>query len=92
MANENSEYILVSKDGVEITISEKIMRMSEVLKELCRHCSDKKVPLPDIDGPVLQKVVEFCKKYENEPEYVPPRAGDPDNKIPRELSYIKSLF
>ncbi|KAE9549025.1 hypothetical protein FO519_007769 [Halicephalobus sp. NKZ332] len=93
MANEDSEYVLVSNDGQEISISEKVMKMSEVLKELCKHCSDKKVPLPDIEGTVLQKVVEFCKKYENEPEYVPPKAGDPDNKIPSHDSWeMQFLF
>uniref|UniRef100_A0AC34QS56 Skp1-related protein n=1 Tax=Panagrolaimus sp. JU765 TaxID=591449 RepID=A0AC34QS56_9BILA len=45
-----------------------------------------------MDGEVLKMIIGFCRHFENEPEYIPPKAGDPERYIPTaddwEMQYL----
>ena len=76
-------YTLVSSDKIEFKVSEKILAQSEVLTHLI-NVSDgnKTIPIADIDGKTLEKIIKFCEHYQNDPPYVPPAGGDPDRVLP----------
>uniref|UniRef100_A0AC34RT65 Skp1-related protein n=1 Tax=Panagrolaimus sp. JU765 TaxID=591449 RepID=A0AC34RT65_9BILA len=75
----NSEvYTLISSDGQEFKVSDKILQQSEVFNDLKQNCgSELKIPIPDIAGETLSKIVEFCRHYENDEPYIPPNRDIP---------------
>lgn len=53
---------LISRDGQRFVVEKKVAFMSGFIRELLKCSPDiTEIPLNTISGPVLQKVIEFCK-------------------------------
>jgi S-phase kinase-associated protein 1 len=64
---------LISSDGVKVSIDEKSAQRSQLLKGLVQdYQGENEIPMPDIRGDVLKKVVEYLVHYkETEPKEIP---------------------
>ncbi|KAE9555898.1 hypothetical protein FO519_000878 [Halicephalobus sp. NKZ332] len=83
MTESTALYTLVSSDNVEFKVSDKILGQSEVFKHMMNVCDDtKKIPVSDIDGQTLDKIIRFCEHYEKDSPYVPPSGENPDRILP----------
>ncbi|KAI4308511.1 hypothetical protein L6164_031575 [Bauhinia variegata] len=55
---------LVSSDGDTYEVEEAVAMQSETLKHLIEDiCDDSAIPLPNIKGRILSKVIVYCKKH-----------------------------
>ncbi|KAJ4850667.1 SKP1-like protein 13 [Turnera subulata] len=56
---------LLSSDGEEFVVEEAVAVQSQTIKHLIEDgCStDGSIPLPNVTGAVLSKVIEYCKKH-----------------------------
>lgn len=63
-----SKVRLVSKDGQEFLVEKKVVEISEIVKATLENLDDfnDPVPLDNIDGPTLEKVLIFCKKHSSD--------------------------
>ncbi len=87
---------LTSSDGVKVTIEEKAAERSNLLKGLIQDYSeDSDIPMPDIRGDVLKKVVEYLTHYkDSEPKEIPkplPSANLLDVTDEWDVTYINSI-
>mmetsp|Transcript_20531 Transcript_20531/g.28295 ORF Transcript_20531/g.28295 Transcript_20531/m.28295 type:complete len:194 (-) Transcript_20531:176-757(-) len=62
------EIRLVSQDGESFVTTEEIAQMSELVKTMIvdgveGDDEDREIPLPNVHGEILAKVVEFCTHY-----------------------------
>jgi S-phase kinase-associated protein 1 len=64
---------LISSDGIKVTIDEKSAQRSQLLKGLVQDFQgENEIPMPDIRGDVLKKVVEYLVHYKDtEPKEIP---------------------
>mmetsp|Transcript_21585 Transcript_21585/g.43100 ORF Transcript_21585/g.43100 Transcript_21585/m.43100 type:complete len:172 (+) Transcript_21585:121-636(+) len=61
---------LVSQEGESFDIEISVARASELVKTMIDDEQDdeaQEIPLPNVKGQILAKVVEFCRHHENEP-------------------------
>ena len=67
-----SEIKLKSKDEKEFSISEKAVKRSKLVEGIIQDYEDNKIiPLPDVNGKILQKIVDYLNHYENsEPKII----------------------
>lgn len=67
-----SEIKLKSKDEKEFSISEKAVKRSKLIEGIIEDYQDNKIiPLPDVDGKILEKIIEYLNHYENsEPKII----------------------
>lgn len=67
-----SEIKLKSKDEKEFSISEKAVKRSKLVEGIIQDYEDNKIiPLPDVDGKILEKIIEYLNHYENsEPKII----------------------
>lgn len=64
------EVILISGDSEEFKVSEKVAKMSTVVRDMIGDDADedeKRVPLPNVKKEILSKVLEYCNHYIEEP-------------------------
>eukprot|EP00558_Chaetoceros_sp_UNC1202_P010423 CAMPEP_0197247252 /NCGR_PEP_ID=MMETSP1429-20130617/27360_1 /TAXON_ID=49237 /ORGANISM="Chaetoceros sp., Strain UNC1202" /LENGTH=172 /DNA_ID=CAMNT_0042708119 /DNA_START=85 /DNA_END=603 /DNA_ORIENTATION=- len=70
MTEDNPTVVLISSDSERYEVPLKVARMSEVVNSLFPEDSDDpiepEVPCPKVSGPILKKVVEYCKHYQDE--------------------------
>jgi S-phase kinase-associated protein 1 len=65
---------LVSKDGQEFTVNVEMMcEFSKTVNDLMESCDDKEViPLSDVDGKTLTKILQYCQHhFENKEDPLP---------------------
>jgi S-phase kinase-associated protein 1 len=64
---------LISSDGQKVSIDEKSCGKSNLLKGLIQdYTADTDIPMPDIKGDVLKKVVDYLTHYkDSEPKEIP---------------------
>ncbi|KAL5699635.1 SKP1-like protein 1A [Ranunculus cassubicifolius] len=60
--------VLHSFDGQEFQVEETVVSQSQTIKNMIEDdCTDNGIPLPNVTGSILAKVIEYCKKHvENE--------------------------
>lgn len=65
-----SEITLVSNDNVSMKVPIEIAEMSATVKNLMEDLtgddgigSDETIPLPNVSGKILEKVIEYCKHH-----------------------------
>ena len=71
----NSEVVLVTSDGQEITVEEDVAIKSQFIKSVIDDSGlDDKIPLPNVKMPILKKVLQYCEyhKKDNPPEIEKP--------------------
>ena len=59
----NASITLISSDKKEFVVTQRVAFMSDFIKQLLSSSSPfpSQIAIPDIDGEVLAKVIEFCK-------------------------------
>ena len=63
-----SEVTLQSQDGQEFKVFINVAQMSETIKNLIEDAGvDEPVPLPNVTGKILSKVIEYCKYHIDNP-------------------------
>ena len=64
---------LTSSDGIKMTLDEKSASRSTVIKGLLQDFQeDRDIPMPEVRGDVLKKIVEYLIHYrDNEPKDIP---------------------
>jgi S-phase kinase-associated protein 1 len=64
---------LISSDGIKVSVDEKSAQRSVLLKGLIQDFQgENEIPMPDIRGDVLKKVIEYLVHYkEAEPKEIP---------------------
>ena len=61
-----SEIKLKSNDEKEFLISEKAVKRSKLVEGIIEDYQDNKIiPLPDVNGKILQKIVDYLNHYES---------------------------
>jgi S-phase kinase-associated protein 1 len=94
-------FNIISSDGVNFPVSEKIVRQSQVLSEMLdiqgssAHVGKMDIPVKDVSSKVLQKVIEFCQHYESAEPYIPPQGPNACVSTPPEdhwdIVFLKKL-
>jgi S-phase kinase-associated protein 1 len=66
--SDQDQVTLQSQDGQEFKVEVKVAQMSETVKNLIEDAgTDDVVPLPNVTGKILAKVVEYCKYHVDNP-------------------------
>lgn len=94
--SDEEQVILQSQDGVEFKVSSTVAKMSETVKNLLDDIqeTDTPIPLPNVSGKILEKVVEYCN-YHNEHPLVKTETEEKsdekrtDDIIPWDLEFCK---
>ncbi|KAL9244848.1 hypothetical protein vseg_018569 [Gypsophila vaccaria] len=62
---ETSKKILLkSSDGEDFEVDEVVALESQTIKHMIEDdCADSAIPLPNVTGKILSKVIEYCKKH-----------------------------
>nr|XP_043637472.1 SKP1-like protein 3 [Erigeron canadensis] len=56
--------VVKSSDGETFEIDEAVASQSQIIKYMIEDgCADGGIPLPNVAGKVLSKVIEYCKKH-----------------------------
>ncbi|CAN1229786.1 SKP1-like protein 4 [Linum perenne] len=102
MATAAKNLKLKSSDGETFEVSEAVASKSKMIKNMIDDdCADGTIPVANVTGKVMAKVIEYCKKHVDEEEkqkdIIPAfssssdQAADWDGKFVKELS-MEMLF
>lgn len=71
-----SSIILESKDGERFSVDLAIAKMSNTIKTMLEDLGETKddevVPLPNVSGPILKKVIDWATYHKNDAPYEEP--------------------
>lgn len=68
---DDDQVVLQSQDGVDFKVEVKVAKMSETVKNLIEDAGiDSPIPLPNVTGKILSKVVDYCKYHTENPTLV----------------------
>ncbi|GAB4838538.1 SCF ubiquitin ligase complex protein SKP1b [Ancistrocladus abbreviatus] len=60
----SKKVILKSSDGETFEVDEIVALESQTIKHMVEDdCADSAIPLPNVTGKILSKVIEYCKKH-----------------------------
>ncbi|XXG86231.1 hypothetical protein AAC387_Pa11g1164 [Persea americana] len=72
---------LKSSDGETFDVDEAVALQSQIIKHMIEDdCADNGIPLPNISGKILAKVIEYCKKHVEMPKDADDRATEEELK------------
>ncbi len=75
---------LQSQDGQDFKVEVKVAKMNETIKNLIEDAGvDAPIPLPNVSGKTLAKVIEFCKYHIEHPTVSAAPAAGEDKKEKR---------
>ncbi|XP_058213722.1 SKP1-like protein 1A [Rhododendron vialii] len=58
------KIVLISSDGETFEVEETVALESQTIKHLIEDgCEDKTIPIPNVTGKILAKVIEYCRKH-----------------------------
>ena len=76
---DDDQVTLLSQEGQEFQVTVKVAKMSETVRNLIEDAGiDNPIPVPNVEGHVLAKVLEYCKYHTENPTLV--SAEEEDNK------------
>jgi S-phase kinase-associated protein 1 len=68
---------LQSADGENFQVEVEVAKKSETIKNLIEDAGiDSPIPLPNVNGKILTKVVEYCKYHHEHPELNTKKEGE----------------
>lgn len=63
-AVEEKKVKVMSSDGQMFELSQKVALQWQTLKRMIEvDCADQCIPIPQVTGKILEKVIEYCKKH-----------------------------
>lgn len=66
---DDDQVTLQTQDGQSFEVEVGVAQMSETLKNLIEDAGiDDPIPLPNVSGKILAKVLEYCKYHRENPE------------------------
>ncbi|KFK33483.1 hypothetical protein AALP_AA5G019100 [Arabis alpina] len=66
-SSSNNKIVLTSSDGASFEVDEAVAREFQIVSHMIEDdCADKAIPLSNVPGDVLSKVIEYCKKHVEE--------------------------
>lgn len=69
--SDDDQVTLESQDQQSFAVEVKVAKMSETIKNLIEDAGvDNPIPLPNVTGKILAKVVEYCKYHTEHPTAV----------------------
>ncbi|KAJ1922209.1 hypothetical protein H4219_000071 [Mycoemilia scoparia] len=74
---------LQSSEGSILEVSQDVIKQSKLIKSLLADCDgppNEAIPLPNVNGPILARVIEFCKHYQNDPQRLAMNSSLSNNK------------
>ncbi|KAJ8624750.1 hypothetical protein MRB53_033280 [Persea americana] len=72
---------LKSSDGETFDVDEAVALQSQTIKHMIEDdCADNGIPLPNVSGKILAKVIEYCKKHVEMPKDADDRATEEELK------------
>ncbi|CAL1375903.1 unnamed protein product [Linum trigynum] len=75
-AAEKNLITLKSSDGESFEVEEAVAMQSQTIKHMIEDgCAGDVIPIPNVTGAILAKVLEFCKKHQ---QHAPDRQSDAD--------------
>lgn len=64
MSGTPKKVTLKSSDGETFEVEESVALESQTIKHMIEDdCADNAIPLPNVTGKILSKVIEYCKKH-----------------------------
>ena len=80
--DEAKKITLISADNRKFEVSENIIKKSLLIKHMLNDYPDNyQIPLKNVKGKILEKIIEYLKHYENnEPMEIPKPLPDDDFK------------
>lgn len=85
-----NQVTLQSQDGQDYQVEVSVATMSETIKNLMEDAGvDSPIPLPNVTGPILAKVVEYCKYHTEHPTAVSNDEKRTDDIIGWDLDFCK---
>ncbi|CAL9027265.1 unnamed protein product [Prunus brigantina] len=74
MSSPSKRITLKSSDPARFEVDETVARESQIIKYMIEDdCADECIPVPNVKGNILAKVIVYCKKHAD--------AAKPDSKI-----------
>ncbi|CAA0813364.1 SKP1-like protein 1A [Striga hermonthica] len=62
--NGGKKIVLRSSDGEVFEVDESVAVESQTIKHMIEdECADNVIPLPNVTGKILSKVIEYCKRH-----------------------------
>lgn len=62
--NGSKKITLRSSDGEVFEVDESVALESQTIKHMIEDdCADNVIPLPNVTGKILSKVIEYCKRH-----------------------------
>lgn len=93
---DDDQVVLQSQDGRDFRVTVAVAKMSDTIKNLIEDAGiEMAIPLPNVTGNILGKVVEYCKHHTENPTPVAKEGGvgdeekRTDNIIGWDLDYCK---
>lgn len=61
---EEKKVTLRSSDGEVFEVSQTVAQQSQTIKHMIEDdCAESCIPMPNVTGKILAKVIEYCKKH-----------------------------
>ncbi|KAJ3286897.1 hypothetical protein HK104_008843 [Borealophlyctis nickersoniae] len=87
---------LTSSDGQEFTVAKEIACQSVLIKNMLEDVGDdvdQAIPLPNVSGPILTKVIEYATQHKDDPPLPPedevkPKSSDDIDEWDREFMNV----
>jgi S-phase kinase-associated protein 1 len=64
--------ILCSTDGAQVQVEREVAERSVLIKNMLEHLDDSEsatIPLMNVSGPILLKIIEWCRHHKDDPAY-----------------------
>jgi len=81
---------LISSDEEEFKVAKEVAEHSVTVKNIIEDVNDtsQPIPLPNVNGKILKKVIEYCQHYHDTPHEI---VTDNSGKIPELDEYCKTF-
>eukprot|EP01015_Nassula_variabilis_P022037 TRINITY_DN399_c0_g1_i2.p2 TRINITY_DN399_c0_g1~~TRINITY_DN399_c0_g1_i2.p2 ORF type:complete len:140 (+),score=75.94 TRINITY_DN399_c0_g1_i2:3-422(+) len=70
MEVENKVLTIITNDGKKFDVDGRIQKLSGLIQTTLQDTQETEIPIPDVDGDVFQKVVEYCQLHDYNPRPV----------------------
>eukprot|EP01015_Nassula_variabilis_P022038 TRINITY_DN399_c0_g1_i3.p2 TRINITY_DN399_c0_g1~~TRINITY_DN399_c0_g1_i3.p2 ORF type:complete len:150 (+),score=61.35 TRINITY_DN399_c0_g1_i3:3-452(+) len=69
MEVENKVLTIITNDGKKFDVDGRIQKLSGLIQTTLQDTQETEIPIPDVDGDVFQKVVEYCQLHDYNPRH-----------------------